>query len=349
MGLSICFTVYNQLDILRKRLDSIIICKDKNIEIVISDDCSTDNIKGLIQSYNDNRIKYFKTKNNLGHDLNILHGIEHCSFDYIMLLRTRDNINITTIKEIQKLINKYPMAGLYYTSALDENGKERLKFKDECFDCGVKSAKAHFTLPIHPSGIIYNKTQLNIPLYKMYIEKYFDNRYAFLVHQLIRCDVSSKADIITSNINGWIYTHTLKETDVAVNSAQNKENVYAPKYCFQRYKCEFMFANNEISDPIKISYLKYIIKFYYYFVSYRSRAICGDKRYAQHYAAKVEKLKLNEILISLRQLTDTLITKTSGIDKKVLYKLEKREEFKAKTYLRCKLLIRNMLVYLVYR
>ena len=187
---------------LKENLDEIVKYEKDDIEVVISDDCSEQDIKGLVDSYGDSRIVYYRTKNNLGHDLNILYGLQKCKADYVFLFRTRDNILYDNISKIMTVIEKYPNAGYFYFSARDEKQKVRLNFDNHYYKKGDESLQAHFCLPVHPSGNLYNKKYLRFEVYEKYIRLYFNDIYGFTVHQLIRSDLSTKADFVTSSIFG---------------------------------------------------------------------------------------------------------------------------------------------------
>lgn len=311
---------------LKEQLDNINKYLPDNIEIVISDDCSDDNIGELVASYNNKQFKYFRTTCNLGHDLNILHAIEVCEAKYVMVLRTRDNIYMPNIAKMTKLIKQYSKAGFYYFSAIDERGKNRLSFNNGIYKKGVKSALAHFALPEHPSGNIYNKYYLNIPLYRQYICDYFDNIYAFCVHEMIRCDLSMKADIVTSNIIGWIYTDTLKSKDIAVNSSKTGLSVYAPEYCYPRYRCLFEFAKNNISKDIRIKYLTDIVHKQYIFTIGRAKTICNDDRYNSHYAGYKCDIKRHDVAMCMDEITQNLIKNLEEEEKFEIMKVTNKDK-----------------------
>lgn len=67
--LSICIPTYNRAEYLKKTIDSIINQKDfdERIEIVISDNCSTDNTENLCMEYTSkfSNIKYFRNDDNI--------------------------------------------------------------------------------------------------------------------------------------------------------------------------------------------------------------------------------------------------------------------------------------------
>ena len=59
--------VYNGEQFLKEQIESILSQLSAKDELIIVDDCSSDNSTGEIESFNDNRIKLLRNKNNLGH------------------------------------------------------------------------------------------------------------------------------------------------------------------------------------------------------------------------------------------------------------------------------------------
>lgn len=93
MLLSICIPTYNRDKYLKNNIEIILsqindIYK-RNIEICISDNCSTDNteqtISNLIDSYPEYAIKYKKNKKNLGADRNYINAMFMASGEYSIL------------------------------------------------------------------------------------------------------------------------------------------------------------------------------------------------------------------------------------------------------------------------
>ena len=60
---SVIVTTYNRESLISQTIDSILNQTYRNVELIIVDDGSTDKTKEVIMSYNDNRIRYFKTDN----------------------------------------------------------------------------------------------------------------------------------------------------------------------------------------------------------------------------------------------------------------------------------------------
>lgn len=79
--ISFCIPVYNQTELVRQCIRSIIEYKGLDIEIVISDDCSTENIEELVRQIDDPRVRYYKNADNLGHDRNIIASFSRAKGD----------------------------------------------------------------------------------------------------------------------------------------------------------------------------------------------------------------------------------------------------------------------------
>lgn len=93
---SFCIPTYNRATYLETTLKSYISCKsfDKNVELVISDNHSTDNTQSICEEYAQkySNIKYFRNDENI-YDANFPLALNRASGHYIKLMN--DNIHIT--------------------------------------------------------------------------------------------------------------------------------------------------------------------------------------------------------------------------------------------------------------
>lgn len=281
--LSICIAAYNQFDLVRKNLNELTKYPEPNIEIVVSDDCSSENLQSLAMSYNDERIKYIKTKKNVGHDLNIIHAIRNSNSDYVMILRSRDLVPYTSIKGIITLIQKNRNASYFLFSAVDENHKLKVILSDRKYKKGMEAIKASTKLLIHPSGQIYNRSLLDLDIIEEHICKSFQNKFGFEAHNLIRMYLAEKGDFSTFSTVGWIYTNTSKAKDIAQNSSDKKISVYAPFYEYKRYQCELEFVAKKISEEYRLVLYKSIIKRFYRSILIDYCYINSNKIMQHHY------------------------------------------------------------------
>lgn len=85
--ISIVMATYNGAKYLSEQIDSILSQTISNFELIICDDCSTDETWIVLEDYalKDNRIKLFRNNENLGFKKNFEKALTLCSGDYIAL------------------------------------------------------------------------------------------------------------------------------------------------------------------------------------------------------------------------------------------------------------------------
>ena len=88
--ISIVTPAYNAQKYIGETISSVLEQTYADWEMLIIDDCSTDNTAEIIKSYNDKRIKYFKTPNNMGAFGARNIGIEKATGDFICFLDADD-------------------------------------------------------------------------------------------------------------------------------------------------------------------------------------------------------------------------------------------------------------------
>ena len=102
---SIMISVYNQLHCLNKALESALDQTYNNMEIIISDDFSTDgDVESYLNRYDDPRIKYFRNPKNLGVSGNFRNLLNtYSSGDLALMLNADDYLTDNTF--IEKAVN----------------------------------------------------------------------------------------------------------------------------------------------------------------------------------------------------------------------------------------------------
>lgn len=103
--LSICIPTYNRGDVLKKCIDSIVgnIAFSEEIEIVVSDNCSTDCTKQLMNNYGNRyrNISYYRQDVNIGGERNFIFVLEHAKGD---LLKLHNDYSIFTEEGLKALL-----------------------------------------------------------------------------------------------------------------------------------------------------------------------------------------------------------------------------------------------------
>ena len=122
---SICVPCYNGERFLRRTIESVLTQSYNNFELIIVDDCSTDNSYEIAHSYNDLRIKLSRNELNLGFNSNWNKALSLCSGDYIKLLPQDDIIYKNCIEKQVFLLEKFREENVVFTCCardiIDEN------------------------------------------------------------------------------------------------------------------------------------------------------------------------------------------------------------------------------------
>lgn len=156
--LSIIIPTYNTGSFLIETMESIRQQSCQDFEIIIVDDCSTDNTQEIIQSFTDNRIRAIFLEQNSGNPSiprNV--GVANSTGEYIVLFDSDDIMMPGKLERSLKAIQGYDNIGLLFTNfiKIDEYG-------EVINDNGLSASKIFSSLA---------KTRLDTNLYKIKAEK----------------------------------------------------------------------------------------------------------------------------------------------------------------------------------
>lgn len=93
MKISVIMSAYNAQNTIRRAIRSVLNQTHKDVELIVVNDCSTDDTEKIIKKYKDNRIVYIKHDVNLGAGCARNTGIKHATGDYIAFLDSDDYYN----------------------------------------------------------------------------------------------------------------------------------------------------------------------------------------------------------------------------------------------------------------
>jgi len=116
---------YNHASFIKEALQSALDQDYPDLEVIVIDDCSSDNSVEIAQSINDKRIDVRKNAKNLGAYATQNRAMEVATGDYIAILNSDDVWRPGKLRKQIALLEKYPDAGLCYTlgSQIDAKGK----------------------------------------------------------------------------------------------------------------------------------------------------------------------------------------------------------------------------------
>jgi glycosyltransferase involved in cell wall biosynthesis len=145
--ISVCIPVYNGDNYIRESIDSILNQTERNFELLVVDNCSTDQTLSIVAEYKDPRIRVFVNEWNLGADANFNRCIELAKGEFIVLMPHDDVLMPTMLETFSKPLISDPEVGLAYSSyyVIDGRGKKLCLSSGDAED-KVMTGKEAFTI-----------------------------------------------------------------------------------------------------------------------------------------------------------------------------------------------------------
>lgn len=165
--LSICIPTYNMGNKVSKTIDCLLQCPDTRFNIIVLDNCSTDNSYSHIVQKTSNRVVVKQNIRNLGASLNYIGALRLSESKFCMTLLDKDFINISMLPEfINFLVNEDEIFGY-----CELNYKEGESHGVKRWKKGIESVMNTAYLSKHPTGYFYNTKILKDSLNESYYEQ----------------------------------------------------------------------------------------------------------------------------------------------------------------------------------
>jgi glycosyltransferase involved in cell wall biosynthesis len=165
---------YNCEKFIRQAIDSILNQTYTNFELLIADDCSTDNTKSIIDSYSDKRIKTFHNEKNLGYTQASNKLFSKCTGDYITFQDADDYCSPNRLELLVHFLEKnkeYSCVGSNITK-VDELGEEFFKSNFVLKNNEIKDQFKNARIVMTGSSLLVKKEVLDkIGLYNLFFDR----------------------------------------------------------------------------------------------------------------------------------------------------------------------------------
>ena len=112
---SVVIPLYNKEKYVAQTLKSVVGQTYQNFEIIVVNDCSTDNSLGVVQAIDDSRIKIIEHSENKGVSKSRNTGIKTATHHYIAFLDADDQWDSTYLETIRNLVKEYPDESVFAT------------------------------------------------------------------------------------------------------------------------------------------------------------------------------------------------------------------------------------------
>lgn len=113
---------------LKEAIESVLGQSYKNLELIVVDDCSPEDLKSIVDGFSDSRMSYYRNEKNCG-AVNVVDNWNKClsyaTGDYVICMGDDDKLTTTCLADYIEIINKYPGLNVYHTRTvlIDKNSE----------------------------------------------------------------------------------------------------------------------------------------------------------------------------------------------------------------------------------
>jgi glycosyltransferase involved in cell wall biosynthesis len=163
VSFSIGIPQYNRIEFLLKNLETIEYQDYPYLEVIVSDDCSTDGtqkaIEELIENYK-HKLVYFRFDKNQGYDRNFRKTIELANNQYVIILGNDDTLNPEySLWDLAKFLMDHNFPDLGFTNYLEDQDRKVVSraTKSALLGTGADIALTYYSCFSFVAGIIYRR------------------------------------------------------------------------------------------------------------------------------------------------------------------------------------------------
>ncbi len=251
MKISVILTSYNYEQYIKDVIESVLNQTFTDFELIIIDDCSTDNSVEIIKQFDDNRIKFIQNEKNYGLKYSIQKAVELAQGEWIAFLESDDLWVSNTLETRLNYANKYPDAGIIFNDVEEFGDEEWLNAVKNNF---TRTRKILNRL-IFPKNIFYNINVHNLIMTfssVMIKKEFFEN-----------LNFNTPIDAL---LDWWIYIHISYHTKAFyIKEKLTKWRQHKQSYILRKKHTPFKFANIEAyldvykTNNISITFLPFLI------------------------------------------------------------------------------------------
>ena len=247
--LSLCIPIYNRLSYLERQLTRMLEDKDlfeKQIQLIISDNCSTDDLRSCCEKYQQLglRLHYHRQEKNIGPDGNFDWCFHHADGQYVWLLGSDDIPVAGMLRKLLEVLNGSDY-GLVHLSISHQSQILRAYHNDETL-----LADINVWITFISSNIIKTASVKNYDL-SSYVGSYMIQIPAFL------------NACLTNEDNALIYLGQLfeKDSDASNNGGYNLFGVFVTNLygIYEEFISKGLLSKQAFAKMIKIEYKEFLV------------------------------------------------------------------------------------------
>lgn len=319
--LSICIASFNHGDSLAEKINYLLSYNNSELEIIVSDNASTDGTIEILRNIKDDRFKLIENSKNNGATVNYMKALSAGTGRYSMFMTDKDSINHENLNSVIKNLKEMEFAVGFFS--LDFTGKE---YTAELFS-DLQSCFERFAyLSKHPSGYIFNTEYLN----QLDLNDRFSDPevvgcfpFEFLCAELCqhqKCFILNIPFVVTSKLIAD------NQSETSMSYSEEKRNLFfSPKYRFEMLEKYIRHLNGlNLRRRIRLNLTLLLIKRAHHEAVFSYRDIINSKPHRIHYGVSEKAPReYNESLIRKQFLKSLLKSNIFRLSNEKAYILSK--------------------------
>lgn len=216
--ISICIPTFNRCNKVYKLVNDLLLSPSQQIEVIVLDNCSTDETKETLNKIDDKRFSFVENEQNIGGELNILKVIGLALGKFSVLCLDKDYLDYQSIEELLKRINlDSEVVFGYCTLNLQKENK------DIIYDKGYSSVMNMAYSSSHPTGMFYRSSAyINLSI----VKRIFSERKKFAFYtDLINAEMAMIGKSQLINLPAF-YTESEEEAISSPSFTYDVSNFY---------------------------------------------------------------------------------------------------------------------------
>jgi glycosyltransferase involved in cell wall biosynthesis len=160
---SICLLTWNRAAVIGRSLDSLLAQTYQNFELVINDDCSTDETEAVCREYEkrDARVRYYRNPTNLRYSGNSNAAVSRSSGEFVMFAHDGDLYHPELVSKWVAALQEHPTAAIAFCGQNIMDASARVvKTYVEAFDAFISGDKLLRRMLMHFSSPIFGITMV---------------------------------------------------------------------------------------------------------------------------------------------------------------------------------------------
>lgn len=275
---SILMNGYNAQEYLKEAIDSIYVQTFQDWEIIFIDNCSTDDTKKIVDSY-DERIKYYKTEKTIPLGAARNYGIQYCNGEYVAFLDTDDIWLENKLKTQIRMMDDNENFQMCYGGVIyiNETSKEINSFipnatNGNVFPTQLERYEINMQSVVIRNNIklLFDETKQFSPDFELFMKIAAEYQIGVIKEHLVKYRKLTNS-LTSQKIDRWWLEMKQTLDSIFENNSELKDK-YSKEYIMAYakvayYKAQYFISINEKNKAsIELSYYKFVN--YKYFVLY---------------------------------------------------------------------------------